>query len=167
MSRNSTPKKRLLCPDPVYQNVSVHMLVNRILKNGKKSLAFRIVYLVLKQIGQKTGLNPIEVWETALNNVKPRVEISARRRRGAIQQIPRVLRSQERGKATAIRWILAACSKRSGRSMIYKLENEISEAYQKNGMAFRKKEELHKSALANQMNVRRPEKIVQAIMDKS
>lgn len=163
MSRKGNVKKRLLLPDPVYNSISIHMLVNRVLKNGKKSLAYKIVYSVLRKIGDNTNQNPLEIWEKALNNVKPRVEVKPRRRAGSIQQVPAPLNSRERGYAIAIRWILAACRKRSGKSTITKLVSEISEAAAKGGLAFRKKEELHKIALTNQMNSRNPEIIVQAI----
>nr|ANB40237.1 ribosomal protein S7 [Koshicola spirodelophila] len=165
MSRKGNFKKRSLFPDPIYNRISVHMLVNRVLKNGKKSIAYRIVYSVLQKLSTTTEQNPVEIWEQALNNVKPRVEVKPRRRAGAIQQVPRIIRSADKAQAVAIRWILGACLKRSGKDMISKLYSEISDAYKKSGMAFRKKEELHKIALANQMNARRPETIVQAIMD--
>jgi small subunit ribosomal protein S7 len=164
MSRKSSFKKRVLLPDPIYNSISVHMLVNRVLKNGKKSLAYKIVYSVLRKISDNTNQNPLEIWEKALNNIKPRVEVKPRRRAGSIQQVPAPLNSRERAYAIAIRWILAACRKRSGKNTITKLVSEISEAASKGGMAFRKKEELHKMALTNQMNSRNPEIIVQAIM---
>nr|AYQ94956.1 ribosomal protein S7 [Oedogonium angustistomum] len=164
MSRKGCFKKRILLPDPIYNSISVHMLVNRVLKNGKKSLAYKIVYSVLRKISDNTNQNPLEIWEKALNNVKPRVEVKPRRRAGSIQQVPAPLHSRERAYAIAIRWILAACRKRSGKNTITKLVSEISEAAAKGGMAFRKKEELHKIALTNQMNSRNPEIIVQAII---
>lgn len=167
MARKGAPKKRLLLPDPIYNKVSVHMLVNRILKNGKKSIAYRIVYSVFRKIHETMNQNPVEVWEKALNNVKPRVEVKPRRRAGSIQQVPRVMPSAERARAIAIRWIVSACQKKAGKDMISKLFSEISEASNKNGGAFRKKEELHKMALSNLMNSRRPDKIVKAITEQS
>jgi small subunit ribosomal protein S7 len=164
MTRKGGIKKRVLFPDPVYNQVSVHMLVNRVLKNGKKSVAYRIVYSVLRKLSENTDQNPVAIWEKALNNVQPRVEVKPRRRAGSIQQVPYVIRSVDRAQATAIRWILLSCQKRSGKDMVSKLMSEILEASKKSGAAFRKKEELHKTALANQMNSRRPETIVQAIM---
>nr|YP_003795487.1 ribosomal protein S7 [Floydiella terrestris]ACZ58460.1 ribosomal protein S7 [Floydiella terrestris] len=164
--RKSPIQKRVLLPDPVYNSLSVQMLVNRVLKSGKKSVAYRIVYSVLKKLSESTNENPVFVWEKALSNVQPRVEIKPRRRGGAIQQVPYVVHSVDRAQATAIRWVLLACQKRSGKDMITKLLSEILEASKKSGAAFRKKEELHKTALANQMNARKPEKIVKAIMDQ-
>ena len=93
MPRHPLKNKRTLLPDPIYNSVSVHMLINRVLKSGKKSLAYRIVYNSLKEIGEAVGQNPVEVFETALDNVSPRVEIKPRRRAGAIQLVPRVLRT--------------------------------------------------------------------------
>jgi len=167
MARKGAPKKRLLLPDPIYNKVSVHMLVNRILQNGKKSIAYRIVYSVFRKISDTTNQNPVDIWEKALNNVKPRVEVKPRRRAGSIQQVPRIMPSTERARAIAIRWIVAACQKRAGKDMISKLYSEISDASNKNGIAFRKKEELHKMALSNLMNSRRPDKIVKAISEQS
>nr|YP_009184683.1 ribosomal protein S7 [Oogamochlamys gigantea]ALO62820.1 ribosomal protein S7 [Oogamochlamys gigantea] len=163
MPRRPIKKKRLLLPDPIYQSISVHMLVNRVLKNGKKSLAYRIVYNALKQVGEITQKNPVEVFENALDNITPRVEVKPRRRAGAVQLVPRVLRSGDRSKSTALRWILEACQKRSGQPMILKLKNEILEAYKKSGYSVRKKDELHKIAINNAMYARKPQIIINAI----
>nr|YP_010564988.1 ribosomal protein S7' [Hyalomonas oviformis]UZA62008.1 ribosomal protein S7' [Hyalomonas oviformis] len=163
MPRHPLIKKRTLLPDPIYNSISVHMLINRVLKNGKKSVAFRIVYNALKEIGDSTGKNPVEVFEKALDNVTPRVEVKPRRRAGAIQLVPRVLRTGDRSKAIALRWILEACNKRSGQPMITKLKNEIIEAYKKTGYAIRKKDELHKIALNNAMYARKPQIVINAI----
>jgi len=125
MPRRPISKKRELLADPVYQSISVHMLVNRVLKKGKKSVAYRIVYNALKDVGEITQKNPVEVFEKALDNVTPRVEVKPRRRAGAVQLVPRVLRSGGKAKATALRWLLEATQKRSGQPMILKLKNEI------------------------------------------
>ena len=163
MPRHPLKKKRTLLPDPIYNSVSVHMLINRVLKSGKKTIAYRIVYNSLKEIGETLGQNPVEVFETALDNVTPRVEIKPRRRAGAIQLVPRVLRTGDRSKATALRWILEGCSKRSGQPMLNKLKNEIMEAYKKTGYATRKKDELHKIAVNNAMYSRKPQVIINAV----
>nr|AYQ95050.1 ribosomal protein S7 [Palmellopsis texensis] len=163
MPRRPISKKRELLPDPVYQSISVHMLVNRVLKNGKKSVAYRIVYNALREVGEITQKNPVEVFEKALDNVTPRVEVKPRRRAGAVQLVPRVLRSGGKAKATSLRWILEACQKRSGQPMILKLKNEIIEAYKKSGYSIRKKEELHKIAINNAMYAKKPQIIINAV----
>lgn len=163
MPRRPLNKKRILLPDPIYSSVSVHMLINRVLKSGKKSVAYRIVYNALKDIGENTGKNPVEVFEKALDNVTPRVEVKPRRRAGAIQLVPRVLRAGDRSKATALRWILEGCHKRSGQPMLNRLKNEILEAYKKTGYAIRKKDELHKIAINNAMYARKPQTVINAV----
>jgi small subunit ribosomal protein S7 len=163
MPRRPISKKRTLLPDPVYNSVSVHMLVNRVLKSGKKSIAYRIVYTALKEIGEITQKNPVEVFEQALDNVTPRVEVKPRRRAGAIQMVPRVLRLGDRAKATSLRWVMEACLKRAGQPMVIKLKNEILEAYKKTGYAIRKKDELHKIAVNNAMYAKKPQIIINAV----
>jgi small subunit ribosomal protein S7 len=163
MPRRPLNKKRILLPDPIYNSVSVHMLINRVLKSGKKSVAYRIVYNALKDIGETLGKSPVEVFETALDNVTPRVEVKPRRRAGAIQLVPRVLREGEQSKATALRWILEGCHKRSGQPMVNRLKSEITEAYNKTGYAIRKKEELHKLAVNNAMYARKPQTVINAV----
>jgi small subunit ribosomal protein S7 len=163
MPRRPLNKKRILLPDPIYNSVTVHMLINRVLKNGKKSVAYRIVYNALKEIGDSTGKNPVEVFEKALDNVTPRVEVKPRRRAGAIQLVPRVLRTGDRSKATALRWILEGCHKRSGQPMLNRLKNEIIEAYKKTGYAIRKKDELHKLAVNNAMYAHKPQIVLNAL----
>lgn len=163
MPRRPIKKKRNLLPDPIYNSISIHMLVNRVLKGGKKSVAYRVVYAALKDVGDLTKKNPIEVFEKALDNVTPRVEIKPRRRAGTVQLIPRVLRSGDRAKATALRWVLEACQKRSGQPIVTKLKNEIVEAYKKTGFSMRKKDELHKIAINNAMYARKPQTVINAI----
>ena len=163
MSRRRAAKKHEVLPDPVYNSVSVHMLINRVLKSGKKSVAYRIVYSALKEIGENTGKNPVEVFEKALDNVTPRVEVKPRRRAGAIQLVPRVLRAGDRSKATALRWVLEGCHKRSGQPMLGRLKNEILEAFKKTGYAIRKKDELHKIAVNNAMYARKPQTVINAV----
>ena len=163
MPHSPIKKKRSLLPDPIYNSISVHMLVNRVLKNGKKSVAYRIVYNALKEVGDITKKNPIEIFEKALDNVKPRVEVKPRRRAGTVQLVPRVLRFGDKARTSALKWILEACQKRSGQSMTSKLKNEIVEAYKKTGFAVRKKDELHKIAMNNAMYARKPQTVINAI----
>ena len=163
MPRRPLTKKRTLLPDPIYNNISVHMLINRVLKSGKKSVAFRIVYNALKEIGDNLGKNPVDIFEKALENASPLVEVKPRRRAGAVQLVPNVLRAGQRSKAIALRWILEGCNKRSGQPMINKLKTEIIDAYKKTGYAMRKKEELHKLAVNNAMYARKPQTIINAV----
>lgn len=163
MPRRPITKKRSLLPDPIYNSISVHMLVNRVLKNGKKSIAYRIVYNALKEVGDITKKNPVEIFEKAIENVTPRVEVKPRRRAGTVQLVPRVLRTGDKARASALRWILEACQKRSGQSMTAKLKNEIVEAYKKTGFAVRKKDELHKIAINNAMYARKPQTVINAV----
>lgn len=163
MPRRPIKKKRILLPDPVYNSLSVHMLVNRVMKSGKKSLAYKIVYNTLREIGNTTQKNPVEVFEIALENVMPTVEVKPRRRAGAVQMVPRVLQSPERGQANALRWILDACEKKSSKSMVIRLKSEILDAYEKKGNAIKKKDELHKIAANNAMYAKRPQIILNAV----
>ena len=163
MPHRPLKKKRTLMPDPIYNSVSVHMLVNRVMNSGKKSLAYRIVYNALREIGDITKKNPVEVFEKALENVMPKVEVKPRRRAGAVQLVPRVLRSTERGKATALRWMLESCEKKSSKSMVIRLQTEILDAYEKKGNSLKKKEELHKIAANNAMYAKRPQVVLNAV----
>lgn len=163
MPRRPIRKKRTLLPDPVYNNLSVHMLVNHVLKNGEKSVAYNIVYQALKEIKDVTKKDPIEVFEEALKNVTPNVEVKPRRRGGAVQMVPRVLRTGTRAVTFSIRWILESCHKKSGKSMIEKLSSELIDAFKKTGYAFRKKEELNRIATNNAMYARNPQAIFNAI----
>lgn len=163
MPRHPIQKKRAVFPDPIYNSVSVHMLVNRVMKNGKKSLAYKIVYNTFKNIGTTTEKNPVEVFEIALENVMPKVEVQPRRRAGTVQMVPSILSSVDRGQATALRWILDSCEKKSAKSMVVKLQTEILDAYEKKGNAMKKKEELHKLAVSNAMYSKRPQIILNAV----
>jgi small subunit ribosomal protein S7 len=163
MPRRPISKKRSLLPDPVYNSVSVHLLINRVLKKGKKSVAYRIVYDTLRDVGEATQKNPAEVFDTVLDQITPRVEVKPRRRGGAVQMVPRVLRASDRAKANAIRWILEGCAKQSGKPMVAKLKNEIIDAYKKTGYSLRKRDEVHKLAVANAMYAKRPQAILNAV----
>jgi len=153
-------KKRTLLPDPIYNSISVHMLVNRVMKEGKKALAYKIVYETLKQLGDAKQQNPVEIFEMALKNVMPEVEVKPKRRAGAVQMVPKVLTSTERGQAMALSWVLDACRKKSSQSMVTRLKSEILDAYDNKGAAIKKKEELHKMAASNAMYAKRPQFIL-------
>nr|ADT65049.1 ribosomal protein S7 [Syntrichia norvegica] len=148
MSRRSTAEKKTGKSDPIYRNRLVNMMVNRILKHGKKSLAYKILYKAMKNIKQKTKKNPLSVLRQAIRRVTPNVTVKARRVGGSTYQVPIEIKSAQ-GKALAIRWLLGASRKRSGRNMSFKLSYELIDAARENGDAIRKKEETHKMAEAN------------------
>lgn len=148
MSRRSTAEKKTGKSDPIYRNRLVNMMVNRILKHGKKSLAYKILYKAMKNIKKKTKKNPLSVLRQAIRRVTPNVTVKARRVGGSTYQVPIEIKSAQ-GKALAIRWLLGASRKRSGRNMSFKLSYELIDAARDNGDAIRKKEETHKMAEAN------------------
>ncbi|CAI0557314.1 unnamed protein product [Linum tenue] len=141
-------KEKTAKPDPVYRNRLVSMFVNRVLKNGKKSLAYFIMYRALRRVQEKTGQNPLAVLRDAVQGVTPDVAVKSRRVGGATQQVP-VEVDTTQGKALAIRWLLVAARKRQGRDMVFKLSNELIDAAKGSGDAIRKREETHRMAEAN------------------
>lgn len=140
--------KKTAKSDPIYHNRLVNMLVNRILKHGKKSLAYRILYRAMRKIQRKTKKNPLVVLRQAIRGVTPKVTVKARRKSGSTYQVPIKIRSTK-AKILAIRWLLGASRKRPGRNMDLKLSYELINAAKKQGHAIRKKEETHKMAEAN------------------
>nr|YP_010881388.1 ribosomal protein S7 [Moerckia flotoviana]WIA67341.1 ribosomal protein S7 [Moerckia flotoviana] len=148
MSRKSVAKKRIAKPDPIYRNRLVNMLVNRISRNGKKSLAYRILYGAIEDIKRRTKKNPLFVLRQAVGRVTPNVTVKARRIGGSTYQVPHEIGSTQ-GKALAIRWLLGASRRRPGRGMAHKLSYELIDAAKDNGIAVRRREETHKMAEAN------------------
>ena len=148
MSRRRNSRKRILIPDPVYDNRLIHNIVNHLMREGKKSLAFRVLYQAMNQIADATQQDPVKVIEQAVRNATPLVEVKARRVRGSTYQVPLAVRS-ERGTALAIRWLLSSSRSRSGRSMVLKVTNEFLEASKNTGGAVRKRDQVHRMAEAN------------------
>jgi small subunit ribosomal protein S7 len=148
MSRRTVIQKRPVPPDPVYNSRLVTMMTRRIMRSGKKSLASRIVYEAFQTISQRTGADPIEVFERAVKNATPLVEVKARRVGGATYQVPMEVRS-DRGTALALRWLIQFARQRSGKSMAGKLANELMDAANETGSSIRKREETHRMAEAN------------------
>lgn len=148
MSRRRTPKKRLVMPDPVYDSRLIELLVRQIMREGKKSLAYRLMYESMNQIAETTQQDPLLVIEQAVRNATPLVEVKARRIGGSTYQVPLEV-VPERGTALAIRWILSACRSRAGKTMSTKLTSEFLEASKNSGTAIRKRDEIHKMAEAN------------------
>ncbi|WRH67904.1 MAG: 30S ribosomal protein S7 [Planktothrix sp. GU0601_MAG3] len=148
MSRRRVVQKRPIPVDPVYNSRLISMMVRRIMKHGKKSIAYRIIYQALKTIEERTGSEPLEVFEKAIRNATPLVEVKARRVGGATYQVPMEVRS-ERGTALALRWLIQYARARTGRSMSLRLANELMDAANETGSAVRKREETHRMAEAN------------------
>jgi small subunit ribosomal protein S7 len=148
MSRRTVVQKRPVPPDPVYNSRLVSMMVRRLMRSGKRSLAYRIIYQALDLVKERTGADPLEVFEKAVRNATPLVEVKARRVGGATYQVPMEVRS-DRGTALALRWLIQFSRQRSGRTMSGKLANELMDAANETGSAIRKREETHKMAEAN------------------
>nr|YP_010624069.1 ribosomal protein S7 [Goniothalamus tamirensis]YP_010624094.1 ribosomal protein S7 [Goniothalamus tamirensis]WBF98355.1 ribosomal protein S7 [Goniothalamus tamirensis]WBF98380.1 ribosomal protein S7 [Goniothalamus tamirensis] len=149
MSRRGTAEKKTAKFDPIYRNRVVNMLVNRILKHGKKSLAYKILYRAIKKIQQqKTETNPLYVLRQAIRRVTPDIAVKARRVRGSTHQVPIEIGPRQ-GRVLAIRWLLGASRKRPGQNMACKLSSELMDASKGKGGAIRKKEETHRMAEAN------------------
>lgn len=148
MSRKSKSKRILAQPDPIYNSRLVTLMVIRVLKSGKKSVAQRVVYKALEIIATKTNEAPVLILETAVKNVTPQVEVKARRVGGSTYQVPLEIRAY-RGTNISLKWIIEIAKDRSGRGMSSKLANEIMDAAKNTGGAIRRKEQTHKMAEAN------------------
>nr|YP_010474890.1 ribosomal protein S7 [Corydalis decumbens]YP_010474907.1 ribosomal protein S7 [Corydalis decumbens]UVH69177.1 ribosomal protein S7 [Corydalis decumbens]UVH69194.1 ribosomal protein S7 [Corydalis decumbens] len=148
MARRGSAEEKNAKSDSIYRNRLVNMVGNRILKHGKKSLAYKILYRALNQIQKTTDKNPLSVLRKAIGRVTPTIAVKARRVRGSTKQVPIEIRSAQ-GKVLAIRWLLGASRKRTGRNMAFKLSSELVDATKGRGEAIRKREETHRMAEAN------------------
>jgi small subunit ribosomal protein S7 len=148
MSRRSKPEKREIIPDARYNSVHVQSFINRILRDGKKSLAAGLIYDAFEMIEERTKRNPVEVFEQALKNVGPVMEVRPRRVGGATYQVPMEVPAFRRF-ALATRWLISAAKSRSGKTFSEKLAAEFMDAANNQGAAIRKREEVHKMAEAN------------------
>lgn len=146
--RRTKPEQRITPPDFRYGNVYVQTFIHHIMKNGKKSVAQRLVYDAFDIIEQKMSKHPVEVMETALKNVGPLMEVRPRRVGGATYQVPMEVSGERRVKL-AIRWIIASSRSRSGHTFAEKFAGELMDAYNGQGASIRKREETHKMAEAN------------------
>jgi small subunit ribosomal protein S7 len=149
--RKTKPKKRILLPDPKYHDIQVTRFVNNLMLQGKKSIAYSIFYDAIDMIGEKmkdSDKAPLEIWKKALENITPQVEVKSRRVGGANFQVPTELRPERKISLSMKNMILYA-RKRSGRSMSEKLAAEIMAAYNNEGAAFKRKEDMHRMAEAN------------------
>jgi len=148
MSRRSKPERRIPAADPIYNSVDVSKFINRILRRGKKSLAERIFYSTITQIEEKTNEKGLDIFQKALTNATPLLEVKARRIGGSTYQVPIDVKP-DRGFALASSWIIEAAKKRSGKSFRDKLTNEIIDASNGQGAACKKREDTHRMAEAN------------------
>ncbi|PMB47336.1 30S ribosomal protein S7 [Fischerella sp. JS2] len=148
MSRRGVTQKRPVPPDSVYNSRLVSMMIRRVMRSGKKSLAARIVYDAMKNIGERTGSDPLETFERAVRNATPLVEVKARRVGGATYQVPMEVRA-ERGTSLALRWLVQFSRSRPGRTMAGRLAQELMDAANETGSSIRKREETHRMAEAN------------------
>ena len=146
--RRTKPEKREITPDVKYNNQLVQEMINRVMKRGKTSTARRIVYDAFDLIEERSRRNPVEVYEEALQNASPMLEVKPRRVGGATYQVPVEVRP-ERRVSLALRWLLGSAADRSGRSMAEKLAAEIMDAANNTGSAIKKKEDTHRMAEAN------------------
>ena len=145
--RREVPKREIL-PDPKFGNVEVAKFMNVLMLDGKKSVAERIVYGAFEHIVKKANKEPLEIFSTAMGNVKPMVEVKSRRVGGANYQVPVEVRPSRRS-ALAMRWLREAAKKRGEKSMAQRLANELLEAAEGRGGAMKKREEVHRMAEAN------------------
>ena len=148
MPRKGHIQKRNVNPDQKYDSKLVTKLINNVMLDGKKTVAETIVYTAFDIIAEKTGKNALEVFEESLENIKPVLEVKARRLGGATYQVPMEI-SPDRRQTLGLRWLVNYSRKRSEKTMAEKLAAEILDALEGNGGAFRKKEEVHKMAEAN------------------
>jgi small subunit ribosomal protein S7 len=148
MSRRRQAERRIIAPDPKYGSEELARFINRVMIGGKKSVAQRIVYDALEKAGEEMDRDAIEVFEQAMRNVAPMLEVKPRRVGGATYQVPIEVRS-ERRTALAMRWLLAAARAQVGASMSERLYRQLLEASRGQGAAVRRREELHRMAEAN------------------
>nr|NP_043208.1 ribosomal protein S7 [Cyanophora paradoxa]P17292.1 RecName: Full=Small ribosomal subunit protein uS7c; AltName: Full=30S ribosomal protein S7, cyanelle [Cyanophora paradoxa]AAA81239.1 ribosomal protein S7 [Cyanophora paradoxa]CAA36739.1 unnamed protein product [Cyanophora paradoxa] len=148
MSRRSTAKKRLILPDPIYNSRLVTLLINHMLKDGKKSIARSFIYEALKIIEEKKGSDPLEVLEQAVRNSTPLIEVKARRIGGSTYQVPMEVRV-DRGITLALRVVNSFSLQRLGKTIAVKLANELIDAANETGNTIKKREEMHRMAEAN------------------
>ena len=146
--RKSKPKKRILLPDPKFNDILVTRFVNNMMFDGKKSTAYTIFYNAVEIVEKKTSENGLDTWKKALNNVMPAVEVKSRRVGGANFQVPTEVRP-ERKIALGMKWLISYARRRGEKTMMEKLAGEIMSAAKGEGAAVKKKEDTHKMAEAN------------------
>ncbi len=148
MSRRNKPEKREILPDARYNSVAVQSFINRVMKNGKKSVAASLIYGAMSIVNERTGKEPLDVFQKALKNASPIMEVKPRRVGGATYQVPMEVPA-DRQFALATRWIIGAARARSGKNFAEKLAAEFLDAANETGAAVRRREEAHRMAEAN------------------
>ena len=148
MSRKSSAPKRIFYPDPMYGSLVLSKFINFIMYNGNKTAAEKIIYAAFKQIENKTKEDPIKVFNDAINNIRPNLEVRSRRIGGATYQVPVEVKTK-RSQTLALRWLLEATRKRKNKTMSDKLFNELMDASQRKGSAMKKREDTHRMAESN------------------
>ena len=148
MPRKGSVPKREILPDPVYNSRLAARFINRLMYQGKKGVAEKIFYSALEQLGEKTSEEPLRAFEKALDNVKPHLEVKARRVGGATYQVPMDVRP-DRQVSLSIRWIINYSRARGEKGMVSKLSNELLDAFNNRGGAVKKREDTHRMAEAN------------------
>jgi small subunit ribosomal protein S7 len=148
MPRRNRPERRFIPPDPRYNSVEVQSFINRVMKRGKKSTAARLIYDAMELIGERSKKDPLEVFNQAIKNASPIMEVRPRRVGGATYQVPMEV-PPHRQFALATRWLIGAARERSGKSFSEKLAAELMDAANNAGTAIRKREEAHRMAEAN------------------
>jgi small subunit ribosomal protein S7 len=148
MPRRNRPERRTVAPDPIYNSEAVAKFVNIVMKDGKRSVAERVVYDALTRAGRQARKEPIDLFDTALRNATPLLEVKPRRVGGATYQVPIEIRPDRR-LALARRWLVRFARQRSGKSMAEKLASELLDASNNAGGAVRRKEETHRMAESN------------------
>jgi len=148
MSRKKRAPKKIPIVDPVYKSTIIPKLINNIMYDGKKTVAEKIIYDAIDKIKSKSKDEPITVFNEAINNIKPTVEVRSRRVGGATYQVPVEVKSK-RAQALAIRWLVDSARKRKDKHMSDKIFNELYDAYEKKGAAVKKREDVHKMAESN------------------
>ena len=149
--RKAKPKKRLVLPDPVFNDTKVSKFVNHLMYDGKKNISYEIFYSALDIVKAKMAKeekSPLEIWKTALDNITPQVEVKSRRIGGATFQVPTEIRP-DRKESVSMKNMINFARKRGGKSMAEKLAAEIMDAYNNQGGAFKRKEDMHRMAEAN------------------
>ena len=148
MSRKNRAPKRIHYSDSTYQSPVLSKFINFVMYDGKKSVAEKIIYTALDQIKNKTKEDPIKIFNDAINNIRPNLEVRSRRVGGATYQVPQEVKTK-RSQTLALRWLLEATRKRKNKTMSEKLFNELMDASQKKGNAIKKREDTHKMAESN------------------